>query len=280
MTTPVPAEPQTRAARRQTLRAGTRPADAGAPVARPRPVVAAATVVTGLVLSAAAASGEHLLWVGVLVVAGLVVAVGWPRLVGSRSPGGAAVVLAVTALALGVALGLRDAEPFLEHVPAALATGIIAMCLHPLVQASARVDLARALTGTGLGVLIIGGSGLMLSTTFAGDSGPPVVVGISVAVAALADLALERRRTSAWMLPVAMLVGAVVGVLAHLVLAGEVAAWPALLGVTASGTAVALRRVLAQQPAIDTLPGAAAAGVSSVLVVAPLVHLVARLPLG
>lgn len=279
MTTPVPAEPQTRAARRQALRAGARPLDAGATAPRPRVVVVAATVVTGLLLSGAAASGEHLLGVAALVAAGLVVAVGWPRLVRSPSPWGASVVLAVTALALGVALALRDAEPFLEHVPAALASGIIAMCLHPLVQASARLDLARSLTGTGLGVLVIGGSALMLSTGFAGSSGPPVVAGISVAVAALADLVLERPRTSAWMFPVGMLVGGVVGVLAHLVLSGELSAWPALLGVTACGTAVALRRVLAQEPAIDGLPGAVAAGVASVLVVAPLVHLVARLPL-
>lgn len=118
-----------------------------------------------------------------------------------------------------------------------------------------------------------------MSTVFVGGHGPVVIVGIAVAVAALADLALERPGTARWMIPTGMLVGGLAGALAHLVIAGSLAAWPALLGVVTAGAAVALRRAMAQQPGVDTVAGALAAGAASVLVVAPLVHLVARLPL-
>lgn len=279
MTTDVPAE-QTRAAR-HAMRTGARvSSDPTTSIVRPRPVLIAATVVVALGLAAAAATGERLVEVLAVVVAGLLVAAGWPRLVGSRSPVGMTTVLVLTALALGAALLLQDQEPYLDHVPAALALGVIAMCLHPLVQASARDHLASSLAGTALGVLIIGGGGLLVSTVFAAGHGPVVIVGIALAVAALVDLVLERPGPARWMIPAGMLVGGLAAVGAHLLLAGDLAAWPALLGVMAAGTSVALRRAMAQQTSIDTLPGAVAAGAASVLIVAPLVHLVARLPLG
>lgn len=277
--TPVPAEPETRAARR-ALRSDSRAAaDPQAPAARPRVVVAAATVVTALLLAAAAATGDRFVEVVAVTVAGLLLAVGWPALVDSRTPLGTTVVLGLTAVSLGGALALQDEEPYLEHVPAALAVGIIAMCLHPLLQAPARVQLARALAGTSLGILLIGGGGLLTSTVYADNHGPVVIVGVSLAVAALTDLVLERPGTSAWMIPAAMLAGGLAGLLAHLLLSGSVSAWSALLGVIAAGSAAALRRALSQQRPIESLPGAIAAGAASVLIAGPLVHLVARLPL-
>lgn len=238
----------------------------------------ATSVVVALLLAASAVPGERVVEIVAVVVAGLLVAAGWPRLVDSRSPLGMTVVLAVTALALGAALLVRTQEPYLEHVPAALALGVIAMCLHPLVQASARTHLAQSLAATALGVLVIGGGGLYISSVFVG-SGLLGVIGIGLAVAALVDLALERPGLSPWMIPAGMLVGGAAAVLAHAVIDGRLDAWPALLGVTGAGTAVALRRAMVQQRAVDTVPGAVAAGAASILVVAPLVHLVARLPL-
>lgn len=283
MTTDEPAAQPTPSTR-HALRSGTStPAAATAVRAdatlRPRPVVVAATVVTALLLAAAGATGERTVEIAVVVLTGLVVAAGWPRLVGSRSPVGMSLVLALTAVSLAGALLLQDEEPYLEHVPAAVALGVIAMCLHPLVQASARVHLARSLAVTALGVLIIGGGGLMVSTVVGTGQGPVVIVGIGLAVAALVDLALERPGRSRWMIPAAMLVGALAALAGNLVLDGGLAAWPALLGVTSAGVAVALRRALSQQDTIDSPPAALAAGAASVLVVAPLVHLVARLPL-
>lgn len=250
-----------------------------APPVRPRPLVVLGAVLAALVLAASAASGER--WIEILAVLllGLVTAVGWPRLVSSPAPGGSTMVLVVTVLALGAALFAQDAEPFLEHVPAALGVGVIGMCLHPLVQASARIDLARCLAGNALGVLVIVAGGVLTSTVALGGS-PVVVVCIAVAVAALTDLLTERPRTAAWMLPLGMLVGGLAGLGAHGILEGELVAWPALLGVLAAGAALSLRRVLAQHVEIDTVLGGITAGTASVLLIGPIVHLVSRLPLG
>lgn len=277
VTSSVPLEQQTRAAR-HTQGVRTRVVDTSAPATRPRPLVIAGTVVTGLALAGAAATGERLVEILTIVLAGLVVAAGWPRLVASSTPVGTSLVLSFTALVLGGALLARDAEPFLEQVPAAVAAGVIAMCLHPLVQASARTDLARGLAGTGLGVVIIACGGVVTSTV-PHDSSPVVVAGIALAVAALVDLVTERARISAWMLPAGMIAGGVAAIVAHWLISGELAAWAALVGIVGAGTALSLRRAASQQPAIDGVPGAVAAGVASVLLVGPLLHLVSRLPI-
>ncbi len=273
----MPFEQQTRAARRaQEARAAERERSRRA--LRPRPLVVAGVVVSGLALAGAAATGERVLEVIAVVLAGLVVAVGWPRLVGSPTPVGSSVVLAVTALVLGGALLARDTEPFLDQVPAAVATGVIAMCLHPLVQESARADLARALAGSSLGVMIIA-CGAVLTSTVPNGSNPVLVAGIALAVAALVDLATERPGTAVWMLPAGMVVGGGAALAAHWLLSGEVAAWAALVGVLGAGTALSLRRAVSVQPAINDPAGAVAAGVGSVLLVGPLLHLVSRLPI-
>lgn len=278
MTTDVPAEHETRASRR-ALRDTAAPVDPSAAGARPRPVMIAATVVVALALAAAAGSGRRVVEIVAIVVAGLAVSAGWPRLFGSRTPVGTSVVLAVTSLALGAALLVQGEEPYLEHVPAAMALGVVAMCLHPLVQASAREQLAQTLTATALGVLTVGGGALFVSTVFLGGGGPVVVVCVALAVAALVDLVLERPGRTRWMIPAAMLVGGLAALVVHLIVSGTLDAWPALLGVTGAGAAVALRRAMSQQPAVAGVPAAVAAGAASVLLVAPLVHLVARLPL-
>lgn len=277
MTSSAPFEHQTRASRRAE-RARRRGDEHSARTARPRPLVIVGAVVTALALAGVAATGQRLFEVIAVVVAGLVVAAGWPRLVGSPTPGGASAVLAVTAVVLGVALFAQGTEPFLEQVPTAVAAGVIAMCLHPLVQESARADLARSLVGTALGVMVIACGGVLTSTIAYGSGNPIVVAGIALAVAALVDLVTERPRVDAWMVPVGMVVGGVVGLLVQWLISGEVAAWSTLVGVLCAGTAVCLRRATSQQPAIEGPSAAVAAGVASVLVVGPLLHLVSRLP--
>ncbi|WP_435202103.1 hypothetical protein [Janibacter sp. GS2] len=276
MTSSAPSEQPTRASRHAPGERA-RTVDPATPAIRPRPLVVAGAVVAALALAGAAASGERVIEVITVVLGGLVVAVGWPRLVRSPTPVGSSAVLAVTALALGGALLAQDSEPFLEQVPAAVAVGIIAMCLHPLVQASARADLARGLAGTALGVVIIACGGVLTSTVPHGSS-PVVVAGIALAVAALVDLLTERPRSAAWMVPTGMLVGGIAALLAHWLIDGESAPWAALVGVVGAGAALSLRRATSQQPAIDGVPGAVAAGVASVLLVGPLLHLVSRLP--
>ena len=59
----------------------------------------------------------------------------------------------------------------------------------------------------------------------------------SLAVAALVDLVLERPGASPWLIPTGMLVGGLAALAAHFVIDGQLAAWPALIGVTGAGAA-------------------------------------------
>ena len=278
MSTPAANEPRTRSAR-HAQRAVERAADRRAPAPRPRPVVIAGAVVSGLLLAASAATGLRLVEVLAVVVCGLVLSVGWPRLVSSPTPIGSSVVLGVTTLALGAALAAKGSQALLDHVPAAMAVGVIAMCLHPLVQESARPRLAQGLAGTALGVLVLS-CGALLTSTVPHSASPVVIAGVALAVAALADLFTENSRLVAWMLPIGMAVGGLTGLVTLGVLGGRVAPWAALVGVLGAGVAVSLRRALSQQRAIDTVRGGVACGVASVLLVGPLLHLISRLPLG
>lgn len=225
-----------------------------------------------------AATGSRFLEIIVIVVAGLVLAIGWPRLVHSPNPKGATLVLAVTTLTVGAALLVQGSEPYLEVMPAAMAVGIIAMCLHPLVHAPARERLARNLAGTAFGVLIISCGGVLTSTVPHGSS-PIVIAGIALAVAALVDLRTERGGLVAWMMPIGMVVGGLTGLIAQFALSGEVHPWAALVGVFGAGIAIAMRRMLSQQPAANDVLGGIASGIASILVVGPLLHLVSRLPI-
>lgn len=278
MTSSASNEPQTRAAR-HAQRAAERAADRRAPAPRPRPVVIAGTVVAALVLAGAAATGVRGVEIAAVVAAGLVVAVGWPRLLASPTPVGSSVVLSVTAVALGVALLAKGEEPLLELVPTAVAVGVIGMCLHPLVQESARDQLAKGLAASGLGVLVIS-CGAVLTSTVPHGASPVVIAGIALAVAALVDLGTERGRLVAWMLPIGMLAGGIAGTLAQWVLDGDLEAWAALVGVLGAGVALSLRRALSQEPAVDGTLGGITCGVASVLLVGPLLHLISRLPIG
>lgn len=272
----------TRSARRAEAARTAQPSAAPAPDAppiRPRPLVVTATVVAGLLVAAAAALSSHVVLVGLFLALGVVMSGGWPRLVRSQTPRSAAAVLLATTVALAAVLALREDEPFLDHVPAALALGVVAMCLHPLVVARAREELAVTLAGSALGIAVLT-CGAVLVTTPEGVRTPLLAAGISLAVAAVPDLATERRRSEAWMLPVGILVGGLVGLVAEAASGGDVVAWSALVGMLGAGVALSLRRVLAQSPAVDGVAGGVAAGVASVLVAGPVVHLVARAFLG
>lgn len=277
MTTDGPIE-MTRAARR-ALAARTPAVDLTAPPCRPRPLVVTAAVVTGLVVAVAALLDSRATLLGTFTVLGLLVAAGWPRLVRAATPAGSSVVLGVTTVALTAALALRDTDPLLDHVPVALALGVVAMCLHPLISPRAREDLAGTLVGSALGIAVLT-AGAVLVTTPEGYRTPLLVGGVAIAVAALPDLLTEKPRTEPWMLPVGIFVGGLAGLVTEAVSGGAVVAWAALVGMLGAGIALSLRRVLAQSRAVDSVAGGIASGVASVLVSGPAVHLLARAFLG
>lgn len=271
--------PQTRAARRALQGPhGQSPARPQvAPV--PRPVVAAGAVVGGLALALAALTTSAALLVAVVTAAGLVVALGLPRLAGLATPVQASGVLAVTALALAAARLATAADPWLEAAPVAAAVGIILMCLVPLVDARVRAELTRWLVTVsfGIGLLMCG----IVLTIVAGDARRPLVVaGVAVAVSAVVDVLLEKPRLHAWMLPVAMLLGGLAGLVVTLVVSGQVLVWGLLVGVLSAGVALAARRLAAPLPRASEPGAAVAVGAASVLVVGPVVLTLTRAFLG
>ncbi len=259
-------------------RGGPSAVEAAAPIARPRPLVALGAAGAGVLVAAGGLAGGQELGIVALLLCAGVVAFGWPRLVRSPEPVGAATVLGVTSVALAVALLARSQAPLLHHVPIAVAGGVVAMCLHPIVREGARARLVDLLAGTSVGILVLV-SGAVLVTTFAVSEEVTAIGVLSVAVVAGVDLLLERPRTAAWMLPAAMLLGGVVGVVVGAVLGVGLAAWPALVGLVSAAVALCLRRALSPQPSMDTTRGALAAGVASVLLVGPVLHALARLPI-
>ena len=271
--------PPTRAERRALLGAQERGQGQAAEAVAPRPVVAAGAVVVGLALALAALASSDELLVAVVTVAGVLVAVGLPRLARLATPVAGSAVLVVTALALAAARLSVDGEPWLEAAPVATGAGIILMCLIPLVDARVRAQLTRWLVvlSFGIGILMCG----VVMTVVAGDARRPLVVaGVAVAVSAVVDVLLERPRTQAWMLPVAMLIGGVAGLVVTWVVSDQVLLWGLLVGVLAAGVALATRRLAAPLPTVAAPAAAVGVGAASVLVVGPVVLTLTRAFLG
>lgn len=246
---------------------------------RPRPVVAAASIVLGLALALAAGAASPTGLVLVVTLASLAVAAGLPRLAGVLAPTASGLVVAATAIGLAGARLATDTEPLLEVAPVAAGIGIVLMCLVPLVHARARAQLTPWLTATAMGIAVAL-CGIVLTIVESDERAPVVVAGVAVAVSALVDLALERPRLHVWMLPVAMVAGGAAGLLVELVVSGEVLLWAVLVGVLSAGVALAVRRLVSRQQALEHPVAALAAGATSVLVVGPVVLTLARTFLG
>ncbi|WP_201467807.1 hypothetical protein [Janibacter melonis] len=246
---------------------------------RPRPVVAAASIVLGLALALAATNQSDALMLGSYIAAVLCVGCGLPLLAAVPAPRSSASVIVATGIGLAVSRAATDTEPLLEVAPVAAGIGIVLMCLVPLVHARARAQLTPWLTATAMGIAVAL-CGIVLTIVESDERAPVVVAGVAVAVSALVDLAFERPRLHVWMLPVAMVAGGAAGLLVELVVSGEVLLWAVLVGVLSAGVALAVRRLVSRQQALEHPLAALAAGATSVLVVGPVVLTLARTFLG
>lgn len=244
-----------------------------------RPVVAAGAVVAGLAVALAALTSSDELLVAVVTGCGLLVAVGLPRLGRLARPVAGSAVLSLTALALAAARLSVDQDPWLEAAPVAAGAGIILMCLLPLVDARVRAQLTRWLVtlSFGIGLLMCG---IVLTVVAADARRPLVVAGVAVAVSAVIDVVLERPRTRAWMLPAAMVIGGVAGLVVTAVVSGQVLLWGLLVGMLAAGVALATRRLAAPLPGVAAPGAAVGVGAASALVVGPVVLTLTRAFIG
>ncbi|MGG5260278.1 hypothetical protein [Phycicoccus avicenniae] len=244
-----------------------------------RPVVVVATVVLAALLVLALRTDPLVLAAG-LAWTGLVLAWGWPRLLGSSSRFGSALAVGVTAVLAPAAAVAPTDEPYLRLVPVALAVGLGLMFGHQIVRRDGRPRLTDSIgvTSFGLALLALGTTWLPLSR----ESRPTDLATaalVAVAVGALADLGAGVKLLRPWLLPVAMVLGACGAIVTGALLDSPRAATAALVGLLAAAVSHAMRRVLVVLPPVTAIrcqlasaaagllvPGVVAYGVSLALV--------------
>ncbi len=246
------------------------------------PLVAGATVAGAglLALTAVASRGALAAAVG---LTGVVLAWGWPRLLGSPSRVGSSSVLTVSALATVAAVLAAGEEPWLEHVPVAVAVSVLAMFLHQLLRRDGRPRLTQSLAVTAGGVAVITcGAGYVAVPDLPDGSAPVLVAAAAAALAAPVDLLVPLRSLRRWMLPAAMLAGALAGLVVALVGDGTApaAGSAAALGLAVAALGHVTRRVLAVLPPIESRRGQLAAAAAALLVAGILVDVAGQLLLG
>lgn len=211
-------------------------------------------------------------------LAGLVLAWGWPVLLGLPSRFGTTVVLVIGTAACTAASALSQDEPFLRWVPAALAVSLIAAFLHQLLRRDGRPRLTEsvAASGAGLAVIASGVSYIPLPQTLGGSQTLAIAMA-GLALASLADLAVPTPRLRAWALPLAMLAGGLAGMLVSLQAGRPSPATGALIGVLIAGTSHAVRRILAVMPSMVSSRSQLVSGATSVLLCGVVAYTLGRL---
>lgn len=231
----------------------------------PRPLV----VVAGIVLAALLVLGvvtDPVLLAVVLGATTLVLAWGWPRLLGSSSRFGSTLSIAVAGVLTAVLTAVTTDQPYLRLVPVALAVGLGVMFGHQILRRDGRPRLTESVgvTSFGLALVALGSAWMPLSRTWRATDLAAVAL-VAVGVSALADLTAPYERVRAWMLPLSMVLGAAAGVVAAAVVGSPGTGPAALVGLLVAGVAHAVRRVLLVLPPIASVPGQLAAAAAGLL---------------
>jgi hypothetical protein len=231
-----------------------------------RPLAVLATVVFAALLVLALLADPVLL-AAALAWAGVVVAWGWPALLGSSSRFGSSLAIGVGGVLAPAAAAATTEEPYLRLVPVALVLGLAVMFGHQMVRRDGRPRLTESIgiTSLGLAVVALGTTWVPLSR---GDraSDLAVVALVSIAAGSLADLATGVARLDPWQLPLAMLLGGV-GALAATSALGSPSPWAAaFVGVVCAALSHTTRRLLSVLPAIHSVRSQLSSAAASLLV--------------
>jgi hypothetical protein len=231
-----------------------------------RPIAVVATIVLAALLVLALLADPVLLAAG-LAWAGIVVAWGWPSLLGSSSRFGSSLAIGVTGVLAPVAAVATTDEPYLRLVPVALVIGLAIMFGHQMVRRDGRPRLTESIgiTSLGLAVVALGTTWMPLSRT---DRATDIaVIGfVSIGVASLADLVAGFAKVRPWMLPLAMLLGGAGAMVAASVLGSPAPGAAALVGFLCAAVSHATRRMLSVLPAVTSVRGQLSTAAASLLV--------------
>ena len=244
-------------------------------LSRRRAGIPLGAILTAALLGAAGYAAIPLL-AAVVAWGGLVLAWGWPRLLGSTSRVGAPLAIALTAVGAAVATVRTTTEPYLTYVPVAIAAGLLTMFVHQLVRRDGRARLTEsvAVTASGLAIAAIGACYIALARL---DSGVSILVVALAAVAAatLGDLFMPVGALRPWLLPLSMVFGGIGAAVASGIQGEPATARAVLIGFVVAAVGHALRRVLLALPTVGRLGAQVTAGVASVLVSAVVAYALA-----
>lgn len=288
---PVPPNPPlTRAARRAALeshgygpRGSVEPPPTGPPTAPPTDLpVAVATAALGLLLALSAGSGPIPTALA-LAFTGVVLAWGWPVLLGCPSARSTSLLVGTGAVAVSGTVALTDEEPFLRWVPVAVAVSVIAAFLHQLGRRDGRPGLAHGVATSVSGLaLAAAGAPLAALPSYPGTAPYVVAAMTALSVAALVELlgrwnALNRwPAANQWLAVPVVVLGAASAVAAAGLVHGIPLAAAASIGALVAGVSHALRRAFLALPGARGLQARMAAAAGSVLVVGVVVYLLTR----
>lgn len=237
-----------------------------------RAVPALSAAVLGAMVALAALAGPTLL-AGALLVVVVVMATGWPTLLGLPTQRGSTTVLALCGTAAVLVVSLAgDDEQRLAWLAPVLALSVVATFAHQLLRRDMRPRLVESVAGVVSGVVVIElATGWLAAAATSTDL---VLAGIAALVPAALALALPLplRVTGA----AGLVAGVVFAVLASVFL-DDVASVPA--GVTGALVAVVLTafdRLFAPMPSVTSRQAGLALGAASVCCTGAIVYLLSR----
>ncbi len=208
---------------------------------------------------------------GLLVWAAAGIAWGWPQVAALSSGWRLSFVVVLTGLLVAAAVVTVEDDPRLRLVPVALAIGIVVTFLLQLLRSDGRTDLTLEVIATATAVAVIGiGAGLVGTALHRHGTELITISMAAVGAAALADPLATRLRDRSWLVPVAMVLGALAALGAASALGGLTWGVALLLGMFVGALSYAVRTVVAGEPASHTLAGVFAAACASVLSVGAL----------
>ncbi|PRY58038.1 hypothetical protein BCF74_11469 [Knoellia remsis] len=198
---------------------------------------------------------------------GIVLAWGWPGLLGSSSRFGSSIAIGVAGVIAPIVVALTPDQPFLRHLPVVVAGALLAMFLHQLLRRDGRPRLTQsiAVSAAGIAIATMGAAWVPLGRTF---GGPHVVLAVAAAVAlsSLADLSAPYDKVRPWMFPLAALLGLVGGGVTGRLLDDVGLLAGGVIGMVAAGLAHVMRRALAALPPVRGMRGQVTAAVAGVLI--------------
>lgn len=208
----------------------------------------------------------------------LLVAWGWPVLVGLPSPRGATAVIALGGALCAVAVALTDREPRLAWLAPAFAAALLLELVHQLLRRDARPRLVEGVTGTVSAVALLASFSAPIALPDSLAAADGVLTWAAAVTIALATglLPLPGRISLPLGITLATLAG---GVLGGVLDDGTVVAG-LLTGAACSAVSLMLHRLLAAQPAAGQAPGWVALAVAPIASSGMVAYVVQRLALG